>query len=68
MLVAEKRFVLYEDIDGKVHDVDLSLTSNVDLLKFRENLGVPSQVDLDYFPMKSTMVIFWASVNVPELR
>ena len=67
-LVTEKKFVLYEDMDGKVYDVDLPLTSNVDPVMFRENLGVPSYVDLDYFPMKSAMVTLWASVNAPKLH
>ena len=66
--LTEKKFVLYEDMDGKVYDVDLPLTSNVDPLKLRDNLGLPSYVDLDYFPMKSAMVILWASINAPKLH
>ncbi|MCJ7561377.1 hypothetical protein MUO79_12310, partial [Candidatus Bathyarchaeota archaeon] len=67
-LTTEKKFVLYEDMDGKVYDVDLPLTSNVDPLKLRENLSIPSYVDLDYFPMKSAMVILWAAMNAPKLH
>jgi hypothetical protein len=55
-------------MDGKVYDVDLPLTSNVDPLKLRENLSIPSYVDLDYFPMKSAMVILWAAMNAPKLH
>ena len=55
-------------MDGKVYDVELPLTSNVDPLVFRENLGIPSYVDLDYFPMKSAMVVLWASMNAPKLH
>jgi hypothetical protein len=55
-------------MDGKVYDVDLPLTSNVNPLEFRENLGIPDYVDLDYFPMKSAMVILWASMNAPKLH
>ncbi len=55
-------------MDGKVYDVELPLTSNVDPLVFKENLGIPSYVDLDYFPMKSAMVILWASMNAPKLH
>ena len=67
-VATEKKSVLYEDMDGKVYDVDLPLTSNADPLKLRENLGVPAYVDLNYFPMKSAMVILWASVNAPKLH
>ncbi|MDH5787657.1 MAG: hypothetical protein OEZ40_05135 [Candidatus Bathyarchaeota archaeon] len=65
---APKRIVLYEDMDGTVYDVDLPLTSNVDPAELRENLGLPSYIDLDYFPMKSAMVTIWASVNGPKLH
>jgi len=64
----EKKFVLYENLDGTVYDVDLPLTSNVDPLKLRENLSIPSYVDLDYYPMKSAMVILWASMNASKLH
>jgi hypothetical protein len=64
----DKKFVLYEDMDGKIYDVDLPLTSDVDPLKLKENLGIPAYVDLDYFPMKSAMVVLWASVNAPRLH
>src|SRR3990170_4108574 len=64
----DKKFVLYEDLDGTVYDVDLPLTSNVDPYKFKEELGIPEYVDLDYFPMKSAMIVLWASVNAPKLH
>jgi hypothetical protein len=68
VLATEKKFTLYEDLDGKAYDVDLPLTSTVDPLPLREKLGIPAYVDLDYFPMKSAMVILWASVNAPKLH
>jgi hypothetical protein len=67
-LATEKKFVLYEDLDGTVYDVDLPLTSNVDPLKLRENLNIPAYVDLDYYPMKSAMAILWAAMNAPKLH
>jgi len=63
-----RKFVLYEDLDGTTYDVELPLTSNVDPEELRENLGLPSYVDLDYFPMKSAMVTLWAAVNAPVLH
>ena len=67
-LATEKKFVLYEDLDATVYDVNLPLTSNVDPVKLRENLGIPDYVDLDYFPMKSAMATLWASMNAPKLH
>jgi len=63
-----KRFVLYRDLDGKAYDVELPLTSNVDPAELREQLGLPSYIDLNYFPMRSAMVTLWACVNAPRLH
>ncbi len=63
-----RRFVLCEDLDGTAYDVELPLTSNVDPEELRESLGLPSYVDLDYFPMRSAMVTLWAAVNAPGLH
>jgi hypothetical protein len=63
-----KKFVLYRDLDGTIYDVELPLTSNVDSAELRETLGLPSYIDLEYFPMKSAMVTLWAAVNAPELH
>jgi hypothetical protein len=62
------RFILYQDLDGTTYDVELPLTSNVDAKMLRENLGLPSYIDLDYFPMRSAMVTLWASANAPKLH
>ena len=67
-LAIEKKFVLYEDMDGTVYDVTLPLTSNVDPVQLRASLGIPDYVDLDYFPMRSAMVTLWASMNAPKLH
>jgi predicted nucleic acid-binding protein len=63
-----EKFVLYQDLDGTTYDVDLPLTSNVNAKELREDLGLPSYIDLDYFPMRSAMVTLWASVNAPKLH
>jgi len=63
-----KRFILYQDLDGTTYDVELPLASNVDAEELREGLGLPSYLDLDYFPMRSAMVTLWASVNAPKLH
>jgi len=60
--------ILYEDVDGTTYEVELPLVSNVDPEEIREELGVPSYVDMNYFPMKSAMVTIWAAVNAKELH
>jgi hypothetical protein len=62
------KYVLYQDMDGTTYDVELPLTSNVDPNELRENLGLPSYIDLNYFPMRSAMVTVWASANAPKLH
>ena len=62
------RFILYQDLDGTTYDVELPVFSNVDAKELRENLGLPSYIDLNYFPMRSAMVTLWASVNAPKLH
>jgi hypothetical protein len=62
------RFVLYRDLDGTTYEVDLPLTSHVDAGEFRDSLSLPSYIDLGYFPMKSAMVVLWASLNAPRLH
>jgi hypothetical protein len=62
------KFILYKDSDGATYDVELPLTSNVNVAELKENLGLPSYIDLNYFPMRSAMVTLWASVNAPRLH
>ncbi len=63
-----EKAILYEDVDGTTYEVELPLTSYVNPEEIREELGVPSYVDMNYFPMKSAMVTIWAAVNAKELH
>ncbi|MFQ5836627.1 MAG: hypothetical protein ACE5HG_02125, partial [Candidatus Bathyarchaeia archaeon] len=63
-----EKAILYKDVDGTIYEVELPLTSNVDPEEIREELGVPSYVDMSYFPMKSAMVSIWAGLNAKELH
>jgi len=65
---APNTFVLYRDLDGKVYDVELPLTSAVDPVELREELGLPSYIDMKYFPMQSAIVTIWAAVNASMLH
>jgi hypothetical protein len=62
------KFVLYRDLDGTTYEVDLPLTSNVNVEELREELGLPSYIDLNYFPMRSAIVTIWAAANAPKLH
>ncbi|MEM2675571.1 MAG: hypothetical protein QXT10_03630 [Candidatus Bathyarchaeia archaeon] len=66
--VARGRFVLYRDLDGTTYEVDLPLTSHVNVEELRDALELPSYIDLNYFPMRSAMVTLWAAVNAPKLH
>ena len=63
-----EKAILYKDVYGTTYEVELPLTSNVDPEEIREKLGVPSYVDMSYFPMKSAMVSIWAALNAKELH
>lgn len=63
-----KKCVLYQDLDGTTYDVELPLTSNVDAAELKEKLGLPSYIDLSYFPMRSAIITLWAAVNAPKLH
>jgi len=67
-VAASGRFVLYQDLDGKTYDVELPLTSAVEPSELREELGLPSYIDLKYFPMRSAIVTLWAAVNAHRLH
>jgi hypothetical protein len=63
-----KEHVLFTDSDGTTYSVDIPLTSNVKPEELRENLNLPSYIDLNYHAMKSVMVILWACVNAHKLH
>lgn len=60
--------VLYEEPGGAKYEVDLPLTSFVNIAEIMKELGLPSHIDLDYFPMRSAIVTIWACQKARELR
>lgn len=62
-----EKVIIYEDTYGEKHDVEIPLTSEIDPEEIMDRLGLPSYVDLHYFPMKSATVTLWAALNAPEL-
>jgi len=63
-----QKAILYEDIDGTTYEVELPLKSSVDPEEIRDEFGVPSYVDMNYFPMKNALVTIWAALKAPELH
>jgi len=63
-----QKAILYEDVDRTTFEVELPLNSSVDPEEIRDELDVPSYVDMDYFPMKNAMVTIWAALKAPELH
>ena len=63
-----EKVILYQDDYGATYEVELPLTSKVNPEEIRDKLGLPSYIDLDYFPMKSALVILWAAMNAPRLH
>jgi len=63
-----EKAVLYEDMDGTTFEVELPLKSSVDPERIRDELGVPSYVDMNYLPMKNALVSIWAALKAPELH
>jgi len=63
-----EKAVLYEEADGAKHEVDLPLTSHVDIKRIISELGLPSYIDLDYFPMRCAIVTIWAAQKARELH
>jgi hypothetical protein len=60
--------VLYQEPDGTTIEADLPLTSHVDPREIIAELGLPSYIDLEYFPMRSAIVTIWACQKAPELH
>lgn len=63
-----ERAVLYQDAYGATYEVELPLTSKIDPAEVSQKLGLPSYVDLRYFPMQNAVATLWASLNAPELH
>lgn len=59
---------LFQEIDGSRYDVDLPLTSKVDLKEVIADLRLPDYIDLEYYPMRSAIVTLWASQKAHELH
>lgn len=57
-----------EDLHGTRVEVELPLTSRVDLNKIKAELGIPDYVNLGYLPMRRAIVTLWAADNAGLLH
>jgi hypothetical protein len=62
------KFVLYQEVDGAKHEVDLPLTSFLDIEKTMNELGLPAHIDLDYFPMRSAVATLCCAQKAHEIH
>ncbi len=67
-IAASGKAVLYQEFDGTKHEVDLPLTSLIDIKKMIIELGLPSYIDLEYFPMRTAIATIWASQKAHEIH
>ncbi len=65
---APNKAVLYQEVDGAKYEVDLPLTSFVDIKQMMGELGLPSYIDLEYFPMRAAIAMIWASQKAHEIH
>jgi len=63
-----EKVILYQDDYGATYEVELPLTSKVNPEEIRDRLGLPSYIDLNYYPMKNALVTIWAALNASELH
>jgi hypothetical protein len=67
LAVATDKAVLFEDIDGSRIELNLPLSSSIDLKSISGELEIPSYVDVSYFPVKRAIVTLWLSYNADRL-
>lgn len=63
-----KKTVLYREANGMQHEIELPLTSRVDISEIVRQLQLPNYVDTEYFPMQTAVLAIWASDRAQELR
>lgn len=60
--------ILYQEPGGATYEVDLPLTSLVNIKEITSDLGLPSYIDLEYYPLRVAIVTIWASQKAPDLH
>lgn len=62
------RVKLYEDYDGTVYEVDVPLSSKINVKQVSEELGIPDYVKIENLATKRAIVTIWAARNAPKLN
>jgi hypothetical protein len=63
-----RKVTLRDELGESVVEVEVPLTSYVDPLEIRKELGLPDYINLEYLPLKRTMITLWAAKNAGELH
>lgn len=62
------RVKLYEDYDGTTYEVDVPLSSKVNVKQVSEELGIPDYVEIESLAVKRAIVTIWAARNAPKIK
>jgi len=62
------RVTLYVEDDQTTIEANWPLTSKVNIESLRKEVGIPEYVDLEYFPIRRGIVLFWAARNAARLH
>lgn len=62
------KHILYQEVDGTKYEVDLPLTSSVNIQDMISELALPSYIDLNYFPMRTAIAVIWASQKADRIH
>ncbi|MCR6692470.1 MAG: hypothetical protein MRT15_08760 [archaeon YNP-LCB-003-016] len=62
------KFKIYEDYDGTIYEVDLPLSSNIDIKQVSEELEMPNYIEIDNFAVKRALLTIWAAVNAQRIN
>jgi len=62
------KVTLYVEDDQTTIQASWPLTAKVDLDSLRKEDGIPEYVDLEYFPVRRSIVVFWAAMNAAKLH
>lgn len=66
--MSSSKVTLYVEDDHTTIETGWPLTAKVDLDSLRKEVGIPEYVDLEYFPVRRAIVVFWAAMNAARLH
>lgn len=61
------KYKLYEDYDGTIYEVELPLSSRIDVQHVAEELGLPDYLELSNPSLVRALVTVWAALRCPYM-